>query len=652
VWSRLVAAVLSLGLAGCADPTDPAIVRLNRPAFVFADGGGGIPNGGMEGVSASGTYTQWPPSGWILMFPSEGFGDKDQTCYTSGFCNSGTVRTRWGEDPNDPADLTTGLFAPPNPDPLSVNNTAFAILATQDVINSYNEDPTNKLRYIRKGAVKIPISVPATGRPILFFDWAFATAELNSGAAYNDVARIVLRRQGQPDVTLLQVSRNDLQPGGTGTSFTSIVRKNADGTPKSCGRVENIGGGAVPADYPLCTDWQRAQIDMTPYLGAVGLLVPSVEEVPLETDAGGNAFETTPRPSALALDNMRMHNATASLSEGVAGAVTVTFPALVGNESVISYTWNVPGCTVGGAQTNTATVTCPDDGNYLFSVDRKTTGAFVCTNFDNTTDTCLDFQDDEFKIYGLIQAANVAPVINTISGAPTTPVPVGTNVTITTAFTAGAPGDVNSARLTWDDGTSSTAGPPVATGFQASHTFTESGVYTVNVRVSDDDNSSDNKNAPNYIVVYDPNAGFVTGGGWIMSPAGAQPANPGATGKAQFGFSAKYAKNGAGPGGDTEFNFSAGNLFFTSTSYQWLVVAGTKAQFKGTGKINGGGNYGFLLSAIDGDADGGDGVDKFRIKIVNLANNALVYDNKIGEAEDSNAATAIGGGNIMVHTKK
>ena len=41
---------------------------------------------------------------------------------------------------------------------------------------------------------------------------------------------------------------------------------------------------------------------------------------------------------------------------------------------------------------------------------------------------------------------------------------------------------------------------------------------------------------------------------------------------------------------ETEFQFKAGNLNFKSTSYQWLVVAGPKAQYKGFGTINSAGN--------------------------------------------------------------
>ena len=96
-----------------------------------------------------------------------------------------------------------------------------------------------------------------------------------------------------------------------------------------------------------------------------------------------------------------------------------------------------------------------------------------------------------------------------------------------------------------------------------------------------------------------------------------------------------------------EFRFHAGDLNFHSTAYQWLVVAGAHAKFKGRGTINGSGDYGFMITATDGDVQGGGGVDKFRIKITD--SDGIAYDNKMGLSDDSNEATAIGGGNIVVH---
>jgi hypothetical protein len=147
-------------------------------------------------------------------------------------------------------------------------------------------------------------------------------------------------------------------------------------------------------------------------------------------------------------------------------------------------------------------------------------------------------------------------------------------------------------------------------------------------------------------VVYDPSAGFVTGGGWIQSPAGAYKADVYLTGKATFGFVSKYKKGATVPEGNTEFQFHAGGLNFNSSVYEYLLVnaAGITAQFKGTGTINGQGSYTFMLWATDNGNSG----DTFRIKI-NDNNNAgaLVYDNL---QPGPNPEQVISGGSIVIHT--
>jgi hypothetical protein len=103
------------------------------------------------------------------------------------------------------------------------------------------------------------------------------------------------------------------------------------------------------------------------------------------------------------------------------------------------------------------------------------------------------------------------------------------------------------------------------------------------------------------------------------------------------------------PAGNTEFQFKAGDLNFHSTSYDWLVVAGAKAKYKGSGTINGSGDYAFQLSATDGQVNGAGGVDKFRIKIWSKSGGGVIYDNQPGDPDTADASTALGGGSIVVH---
>jgi large repetitive protein len=161
-----------------------------------------------------------------------------------------------------------------------------------------------------------------------------------------------------------------------------------------------------------------------------------------------------------------------------------------------------------------------------------------------------------------------------------------------------------------------------------------------------------------YLPVYDPNGGFVTGGGWISSEPGNMEGNKsGAYGKANFGFNAKY-KNGKNNmnevDGNTNFQFQAGDLHLKSKSHDdmSLVISGAKATYRGIGTVNGKGNHKFLIIAIDGDISGGGGQDKFRIKIWDDNSSSVLYDNQRLADENSNDATILGGGSIVIHKPK
>jgi hypothetical protein len=161
-----------------------------------------------------------------------------------------------------------------------------------------------------------------------------------------------------------------------------------------------------------------------------------------------------------------------------------------------------------------------------------------------------------------------------------------------------------------------------------------------------------------YLPVFDPSAGFVTGGGWINSPAGAYVNDVSLVGKANFGFVAKYKKGRADVDGNTEFQFKAGNLNFKSQFHESgsLVISGRRATYRGEGTINGVPGYKFVLVAIDGDWNGGNDPYEFRIKI-SQTSGTLVYDNGLGADENGDAATILGdngrgGGSIVIHDVK
>ncbi len=182
------------------------------------------------------------------------------------------------------------------------------------------------------------------------------------------------------------------------------------------------------------------------------------------------------------------------------------------------------------------------------------------------------------------------------------------------------------------------------------HTYTVPGVYTLALTVSDQDGGN-TVVTYQYVVVYDPSAGFVTGAGQIQSPLGAcQQLSICADveGQAHFGFVSKYQKGANVPTGNTHFRFDAGGFIFQSDTYDWLVVnqGGTNAQFKGTGLVNdqlapNGAAFRFMIWA--GDGTGAGGADTFRIKIWydDGGTEVVVYDN--------GSAQPISNGQIRVH---
>ena len=238
------------------------------------------------------------------------------------------------------------------------------------------------------------------------------------------------------------------------------------------------------------------------------------------------------------------------------------------------------------------------------------------------------------------------PVINSVT-SQLAPNPVNTSINLTISSS----GNLSSANINWADGSTVQTVQNPGRNLVVPHIYTTPGVYTVLSTVTNTCGLTSATNKYQYIVVYDPNGSYVTGGGWINSPTGAYRADVTLTGKASFGFESRYLKGATVPSGNTEFKYQTGNLNFKSLNYQWLVVSGSKAQFKGTGTINGSGNYGFLLSAVDGDLGTTVTPDLFRIKIWDINNNgAIVYDNQFESADDATATTQIGGGSIVIHS--
>lgn len=426
--------------------------------------------------------------------------------------------------------------------------------------------------------------------------------------------------------------------GGPSCSFTVTVNDTQNPT-VTCPANKSL---SADANCTASTTYTAVAADNCPGVGSPSCSPPSGSSFPLgtttvtctATDASGNqgncsftvtVVDTTPPvitcPANITIDDNVQGACGALLNPGTATAVD-----------------NCGSASVVGVRGDSLAL------NALYPVG---TTIITWTATDNSGNTASCQQ--------IIVVNNPSPSVTITGPASGSIFPVNTSVSFTSTFTDNL-GDLHTAQWSFDaitasatvvEPTSSTPGTA-----NVNFTFTTPGVYLVSLKVTDECGNMTTVNTvngePAMVVIFDPEGEFVTGGGWINSPAGAYPANPTLTGKANFGFNCKYHNGQATPQGETQFKFASFN--FHSTSYDWLVIEGPRFQFKGSGKVNNSGNYGFLLTGIDGSVSGGGGTDKFRIKIWDKNNgNAVVYDNEIGNPDSANPTTVLGGGNLVIH---
>ncbi len=395
----------------------------------------------------------------------------------------------------------------------------------------------------------------------------------------------------------------------------------------------------VKAQDPDPADIVTLQVVGLPATATMAPALPTSGGVGLPVES---SFSWTPASTGTFIINY-----TAEDNNGAQATSSVT---IVVNEKVCEIS-------LSGSSTN---VTCPggNDGSITltptggtapleYSIDNGVTyqssNEFEGISEGSYTAIVKDANDCTSETTVEVGQQNDLPVINSFTGAPTEPINISG---ATVNFSAEVTDDnLTLAEWNWGDGDTSIENDPGSI-INGSHTYQQAGVYPVTLTITDVCGETAAE-IYEFVVVYDPSGGFVTGGGWFHSPAGAYVDNLDAEGKANFGFVSKYKRGAKVPDGQTQFHAEKFN--FHSTVYEWLVVAGHRAQYKGEGLVNGNIGYGFILTVVDGDKKPSKETDKFRIKIWDLATDQVVYDNQMNEIDEAEASTEIGGGSIVIH---
>ena len=339
------------------------------------------------------------------------------------------------------------------------------------------------------------------------------------------------------------------------------------------------------------------------------------------------------------------------------GLIFKTHLAGISGETATTLISSAPRSREGQAVTFTARVVSPSRvpaGNVVFALDGADVNTAALDDAGRASFTTTFADDGAHSLVarysgssGLRPSAsaalahvvdNVAPAVDVVAGA-IAPFSAGTAFSISSAFTDPGSADTHTAIVDWGDGTTSpaTIGPGSVT---ASHTYSAAGIYALAGTVVDDDGGV-GSSALATVIVFDAAAGFVGGLGYFESPAGAYAADALAAGRATFAFAAWYPDGATVPSGKAAVALRAARLTFDSTSYDWLVIEGARADLSGLGRVNGVGGYAFRLSVIDGREVSGD--DRLRLRIWSRSTGAVVYDNQAGAPADADPVAGVGG---------
>jgi hypothetical protein len=507
---------------------------------------------------------------------------------------------------------------------LSTGDTASALLPNTSPGTSYTLSGLNHSKGQDMVQLKLELNVPA-GAKSWIMDWKFFSDEFPEyiGTSFNDAFLI---ENGSSNFTIDSSykveAKNNVAYDSAGR-LISINTLGELGMNKEHG-VETTYDGATPT-LSTAAGLEEGQTKLTLVLSIMDLgdsiydSTVFIDNFKFSGNAVGEPYTEPKLPNAA--PRVEAGEAVSTV-EGSLVALQGSAVDSDGDELSVQWTYAPnsdvdagAGCAFTNSSDLSTGIVCTDDGTYTATL--------------TVTDGVNELVSDST----IVTVTNATPGLKLEKPASGTLHAVNTELAIAASLTDAGANDSHSAVISWGDGTSSTV--PVNGGaIAASHAYRVAGSYNIRIAAKDDDAAE--ASADVNVLVYDAGAGFVTGGGTINSPAGSFKANPAVGGRANFGFNSKYLQGATVPTGQIQFVLHFADLNFHSSSHEWLIVSAGKAQFKGTGTVNGKPGYNFHVSITDNKSG-----DTFRMTIWDA--NSLVFD--------SGDQALLRGGSIVIHHK-